>query len=205
MLDQLMGEEHVFNTILAQRLGWYLDPGQGTVNLLETHRKLARRSRLQRECRAIFRSNILDHYVHDEQRALESLQKLRLAASGDDGDNNHKNLAVYTKQKIFDDLPDNTTIYSGNSDPSPKPGSIPRGIFTKPDYCSPANHWRRLPPPSTVDLFSPRPLPRLSWGRLPIEPPPQDAKLELGSSHGKRAREDDAANLPRKRRKIGSD
>ncbi len=59
MLDQLLGEEHVFNTILSQRLGWHLDPGEDTPNLLETHRKLARRSRLQRECRAKYRSNIL--------------------------------------------------------------------------------------------------------------------------------------------------
>lgn len=59
MLDQLLGEEHVFNTILLQRLGWHLDPGEDTPNLLETHRKLARRSRFQRECRARYRSNIL--------------------------------------------------------------------------------------------------------------------------------------------------
>ena len=59
MLDQLLGEEHVFNTILSQRLGWHLDPGEDTPNLLETHRKLARRSRFQRECRAKYRTNIL--------------------------------------------------------------------------------------------------------------------------------------------------
>ena len=143
MLDQLMGEEHVFNTILAQRLGWRLDSGHDTVNLLETHRKLARRSRLQRECRATFCSNILDHYVHDEKPALKSLQKLRRAVSGsksthgDDGDDkNRKNLARYTKQNILDDLPDNATIYSGNSNPSPKPGSIPRGILIDHNYFS---------------------------------------------------------------------
>ena len=60
MLDQLLGEEHVFNTILAQRLGWHLDPGKDTPSLLGTHRKLARRSRLQRECRAKYGSNILE-------------------------------------------------------------------------------------------------------------------------------------------------
>ena len=59
MLDQLLGEEHVFNTILSQRLGWHLDPGEDRPDLLETHRRLARRSRLQRECRAKYRSNIL--------------------------------------------------------------------------------------------------------------------------------------------------
>lgn len=59
MLDQLLGEEHVFNTILSQRVGWHLDPGKGTPDLLETHRKLARRSRFQRECRVKYRSNIL--------------------------------------------------------------------------------------------------------------------------------------------------
>ena len=59
MLDQIMGEEHIFNTILAQRLGWHLYPGEDFPNLLETHRKLARRSRLQRECRVKYCSNIL--------------------------------------------------------------------------------------------------------------------------------------------------
>lgn len=64
MLDQLIGEEHVFNTILAQRLGWHLDPGEDFPNLLDTHRKLARRSRLQRECRAKYYSNILvRHFI----------------------------------------------------------------------------------------------------------------------------------------------
>ena len=39
MLDQLMGEEHVFNTILSQRLGWHLDPGgdNEAPHLLTTH------------------------------------------------------------------------------------------------------------------------------------------------------------------------
>ena len=196
MLDQLMGEEHVFNTILTQRLGWHLDYRHDTVNLLEAHRKLARRSRLQRECRATFGSNILDHYVHDEKLALKSLQKLHLTVSGsksthrDDGDDKKRvDLASYTKQNILDDLPDNATIYSGNSNPRPKPGSIPRGILTDQDYCSLENQLRGLPPASTVDLFSPRPLPRLSWGRR----------------HAKRASEDDPATSPTKRRKIDPD
>ena len=209
MLDQLMGEEHVFNTIFTQRLGWHLNYRHDTVNLLEAHRKLARRSRLQRECRATFGSNILDHYVHDEKLALKSLQKLRLTVSGsksthhDDGDDKKRAyLASYTKQNILDDLPDNATIYSGDSNPRPKPGSIPRGILTDQDYCSLENQWRGLPPASTVDLFSPRPLPRLSWGRLPIK---QNTKLEHDSSHAKRAREDDPAMSPTKRRKLDSD
>lgn len=48
MLDRLFGEKHVFNTILSQRLAGYLDP-DGSSDRLQDHRKLARRSRLQRE------------------------------------------------------------------------------------------------------------------------------------------------------------
>ena len=95
MLDQLMGEEHVFNTNLSQRLGWHLDPGgdDETPHLLTTHRKLARRSRYQRECRAKYGSNILEHYVHEEKRALEFLPRLRrLAASTSSDDDNRDNV-----------------------------------------------------------------------------------------------------------------
>lgn len=186
MLDQLLGEEHVFNTILSQRLGWHLDPGKGTPDLLETHRKLARRSRFQRECRVKYRSNILDHYTRDEAEALENNRRLRLAAarSEDPHGNNNKNqnqLAVYTKQQILDELPKNAIIYSGNKNPRPTPGSIPRGIMTKKDYCWDPNYWEGMPPPSAANLFSPRPLPGLSWGRVPVNPPHK----------AKRKREDD--------------
>ncbi|CAD6585001.1 MAG: hypothetical protein ASARMPREDX12_001881 [Alectoria sarmentosa] len=189
MLDQLMGEEHVFNTILAQRLGWHLDPGEDFPNLLETHRKLARRSRLQRECRAKYSSNILDHYTQDEALALPTLQKLRLAASASEspyGDNNNdKYPGGYTKQEILDELPKDAIIYSGNSSPGRTPGSIPRGILTDRDYCHSSNPWRALPPPSAADLFSPRPLPDLSWGRRPMNPP------QKRSNHRKRVGEED--------------
>lgn len=207
MLDQLMGEEHVFNTILSQRLGWYLEPGDDAVNILETHRKLARRSRYQRECRAKYETNILNHYVNGEAQALKSLSHLRLAASGsnsvhdDDKKNNKKKKKdpnVYTKQEILDELPDDAVIYSGNSDPSPEPGSIPRGIFTSQDYC-----WynsSELPPPSTMDLFSQRPLPDLSWGRRRLDSVPR-MKRKLGLSQGKRAREEEQGVLPAKRGK----
>ena len=177
MLDQLLGEEHVFNTILSQRLGWHLDPREDAPNLLETHRKPARRSRLQRECRAKYRSNILDHYTNDEADALEKIQRLRLAASGIENthggyeDNDDDRPAVYTKQQILNELPDDAIIYSGNSNPGPKPGSIPREILTDQDYCWPPAR-RRLPPPSAADLFSSRPLPELSWGREPMNLPP---------------------------------
>lgn len=203
MLDQLMGEEHVYNTILSQRLGLYLDSGEDTSDFAQTHRKLARRSRLQRECRAKYQSNILDHYTHDETRALEIMQRLRVAASGlentDGDDHSDHDLAMYTKQELMDKLPADTVIYSGNSSPGPKPGSIPRGIFTERDYCSPENQWRALPPPSAADLFSPRPVPDLSWGRLAVGPPPKP-KRKHASSHGKR---EEPWTLRDKRRKAG--
>lgn len=208
MLDQLLGEEHVFNTILSQRLGWHLDPGEDTPNLLETHRKLARRSRFQRECRAKYRSNILEHYTHDEKPALRNLQKLRLAASGSGiahGDNENDNTLVeYTQREILDELPNGAIIYSGNSNPGPKPGSIPRGISTDEDYCSLMNQWRGLPPPSAADLFSPRPLPDLSQGRRPMDPP-QRSKRQHHPSHEKRAREETAEMLPSKRGRSAAD
>ena len=218
MLDQLMGEEHVFDTILSQRLGWRLDPGEDTPNILETHRKLARRSRLQRECRAKYRSNILDHYVHDETLALRNLQNLRLAASNsrnthddddsddyydddDDDGNINSNHLDYTKQEIFEELPKGAIIYNGNSNPGPKPGSIPRGIFSNRDYCSPG---MLRPPPSMADLFSPRPLPELSWGRRPMQAP---RKLEREWNHGpnprKREMEENSEMASTRRRKIG--
>lgn len=206
MLDQLLGEEHVFNTILSQRLGWHLDSEEDVPDLLETHRKLARRSRLQRECRAKYRSNILDHYTHDETPALQNLQELRLVAStfSSHGDyHNVNNLAVYTKQKILDELPKDAIIYSGNSNPGPKPGSIPRGIFTDRDYCSPGNGWRALPPPSAADLFSPRPLPELSRGRQLMNQP-QKSKRKIGASHGKRSREEVPDMLSNKRSKFAA-
>ena len=207
MLDQLMGEEHVFNTILSQRLGWHLESEGDHPNILETHRKLARRSRLQRECRAKYGTNILDHYVHEEKQALEYLPQLRLAASGyesaydDKGDKNNPN--IYTKQQILDELSNDAIIYSGNGNPSREPGSIPRGIFTDHDYCRGKNRWKLLPPPSAVDLFSPRPLPDLSWGRRRLDPQPK-AKHKLIPSHGKRAREEDPVIPILKRSKSGS-
>ena len=200
MLDQLLGEEHVFNNILSQRLGWHLDPGEDTPRLLETHRKLARRSRLQRECRAKYLSNILDHYTHDETPALRKLQKLRLVASGcknmNGGDDDDKNdLGVYTKQKILDELPNDVIIYSGNPNLGSKPGSIPRGILDDRDYCWPRNYRRALPPPSAADLFSPRPLPDLSIGRSPMNPPQKS----------KRKREGHPEMLPTKRGRFAAD
>ena len=204
MLDQLMGEEHVFNTILAQRLGWHLDYGNDEplnpgddepINILTTHRKLARRSRYQRECRAKYGSNILEHYVHDERPALETLQRLRHAASTsndkndrDDENDTTANPVVFTRAQILASLPPNTTIYTGNANPSRQPGSIPRGIFTERDYCSPwLSRSDELPPPSTADLFSPRALPRLSWGRRPIR--------VLSQKQQSKRRRDDGASL----------
>ena len=189
----IQGEEHIFNTVLSQRLGWRLDP-KGTPKLLKTHRKLARRSRLQRECRAKYGSDILEHYTRDEAHALKSTQWLRLAASGIkhklrpyyyDNDNDHD--VVYTKQDILNELPDDAIIYSGNSNPGPKPGSVPRGIFADHDYCCSFNKGRgegrgRLPP-SAADLFSPLPIPDLSVGRKQIAVPQQ-------IQQEKRARED---------------
>lgn len=207
MLDQLMGEEHVFNTILSQRLGWHLDTGEETSNILETHRKLARRSRLQRECRAKYRSNILDHYVHDETTALELLHYLRLYASsaggtrGEDQEYNNRNNLVYTRQKILSELPEGTIIYSGNHNPGPTPGSIPRGIFTDQDYCSPIEP---MPPPSAADLFSPRPLPNLSWGRRPMMPTPKvEEKCDL--TRTTRARDEDTETVSMKRSRASTD
>ena len=193
---KMQGEEHVFNTILSQRLGWHLDPGEDTPNLLETHRKLARRSRFQRECRAKYGTNILEHYTRDEAHALKSIQWLRLAASGmkhRDGRYDDDSLAVYTKQDILNELPNDAIIYSGNSNPGPKPGSVPRGIFAQKDYCWPPNKGRGLPPPSGADLFSPRPLPDLSLGRKPVTLP-QQVKRE------KRAREEDPNPMSQKKR-----
>lgn len=207
MLDQLMGEEHVFNTILSQRLGWHLDTGEDTPNILETHRKLARRSRLQRECRAKYRSNILDHYVYDETWNLEILRYLRLKASNsrsthdEEKENNGSNDLVYTKEKILSELPEGTIIYSGNHDPGPKPGSIPRGIFTEHDYCSPEKH---MPPPSAADLFSPRPLPNLSWGRQPMKPTPK-IEQEYGLTRTKRVRDEDTETVSMKRSRASTD
>ena len=224
MLDQLMGEEHVFNTILSQRLGWHLDTGEDTPNILETHRKLARRSRLQRECRAKYRSNILDHYVYDETSALENLQYLRFKASNSRStyneykENKNSNNLVYTKEKILFELPEGTIIYSGNPNPGPKPGSIPRGLFTEHDYCSPSKH---MPPPSAADLFSPRPLPELSWGRRPMTPTPkieqkhhltrtrrareEKIEQEYSLARTKRVRDEDTETVSMKRRRASTD
>ena len=191
MLDQLMGEEHIFNTILSQRLGWHLNPGDDQSNLLEMHRKLARRSRLQRECRAKYHSNICDHYTYDEKPGLEITRQLRLAASSlqnnHSDENNNINLAVHTTQVIWDALPDDAIIYSGNSNPGKKPGSIPRRMHDEGDLCLPRNRWKtwdELPtPPSAADLFSPRPLPDLSMGRRYI-----GSVRSLKRGHGKRSR-----------------
>lgn len=264
MLDRLMGEEHVFNTILSQRLGWRLKNAGANLpdlqDLQEAHRKLARRSRLQRECRVKFRSNILvctfcfnfslmwttqlldysqdmlleqtgfgnpfglshcldfylgeriltreslqDHYTHNEMPCLEYNRRLRYAAKASTTTNHdNENSAVDTEQDFLDELPDDAIIYSGNSSPGPKPGSIPRGIFTDRDYCWPMNDSRALPPPSAADLFSPRPLPELSWGRRRMDPP-QRSKRTLGPSHGKRAREADPGISSVKRGKFAAD
>ena len=131
-------------------------------------------------------------YTYDEAHALKSIHKLRLAASGikctneryDDIDDDDDSLAVYTKQDILKELPDNAIIYSGNWNPGLKPGSVPRGLFTDQDYCWRGNAGEGLPPPSAADLFSPRPLPNLSRGRQPMNPP-QNPKGQ------KRAMEDD--------------
>ena len=208
MLDRLMGEEHVFNTILSQRLGWHLELEEKEADILETHRKLARRSRFQCECRAEFSTNILDHYTRDEKSALRNMQHLRLAASGPNHTpTNANDENVYTKQKIANELPNGTTIYSGNRDPGLKPGSIPRGIFTDQDYCMPEHRWGTLPPPSAADLFSPRPLPQLSWGRRPVYKS-RKSKREQSPSGGKRAREEEEKELAmaaKKRRGAVSD
>ena len=201
MLDQLMGEEHVFNTILSQRLGWHLDPGDDdeTSHLLTTHRKLARRSRYQRECRAKHGSNILEHYVHDEKPALANLQRLRRvaasASSDDDDDDDDDNTTtttdpfVFTRAQILAFLPPNTPIYTGNANPSRQPGSIPRGIFTERDYCSPwLSRSNQLPPPSAADLFSRRRLPKLSWGRRVVDPRKRRRDDGARGGNGKRAR-----------------
>ncbi len=137
------------------------------------------------------------------------MQNLRFAAlvlsnaHGDDN-NNNDNLAVYTKQKILDELPDNVIIYSGNSNPGPKPGSIPRGIFSDLDYCSPGYQLRAMPPPSAADLFYPRPLPELSWGRRPIEPP-RGPNQECRPGHRKRGREANPGIFSTKRGKFATD
>ena len=197
MLDQLMGEEHVFNTILSQRLGWHLDPGDNeTPHLLTTHRKLARRSRYQRECRAKYGSNIMEHYVQDEKSALESLHMLRRAAASaltssddDDDDDTTNNPLVFTRAQILAFLPRNTTIYTGNANPSRQPGSIPRGILTERDYCSPwLTRSNALPPPSAADLFSRRRLPNLEWGRRVVDPRKRRRDEGASRGDGKRAR-----------------
>ena len=138
-----------------------------------------------------------DHYTQDEALALPTLQKLRLAASASEspyGDNNNdKYPGGYTKQEILDELPKDAIIYSGNSSPGRTPGSIPRGILTDRDYCHSSNPWRALPPPSAADLFSPRPLPDLSWGRRPMNPP------QKRSNHRKRVGEEDPGMLSKTR------
>lgn len=134
--------------------------------------------------------SIQDHYTQDEADALENNRMLRLAASRSEnphGNKDDKTLAVYTKQQILDEFPENAIIYSGNKNPGPKPGSIPRGILTDEDYCS--NSSRAMPSPSTVDLFSPRPLPELSWGRVRASSPQM----------AKRKREDDPVMVRVKR------
>ena len=205
MLDRLLGEEHVFHTILSQRLGWHLDSGEETPNLLETHRKLARRSRFQRECRAEHGSNVLDQFVRDETQALETLRRLRRVASQQKNSNTHgghmNNPLVYDRQKILDELPNNAIIYSGNSVAEPRPGSISRGILTSRDYCWVGNQ-RSLPSPSTIDLFSPRPLPELSWGRRVLHLYPQET---FKQETGKRARKENPRMPPKKRGKNATD
>ena len=44
MFTQLLGEEHVFNTISSQGLGWRLDPRAALANVHEAHRRIARKS-----------------------------------------------------------------------------------------------------------------------------------------------------------------
>ena len=185
MLDRLMGEEHVFNTILSQRLGWHLELEKKEPDILMTHRRLARRSRLQRECRAKYGSDILDHYTCDEKSALRRMHRIRRAAS----DNDDK--TVYTQKQISDELPSGTIIFSGNPNPGLKVGSIPRGIFTD---------KRTKPRPSAADLFSPRPLPQISWGRLPVFKT-RTPKWEKDPSQGKRAREEEELVLVAKKQR----
>ena len=211
MLDQLMGEEHVYNTILSQRLGLHLDPGDGddeNLNLQSIqsiHRKLARRSRLQRECRAKYGSNILEHYVRDEAPALQNLQRLRVHASSfkdeDDDDNNSNCPPLYSRQHFLSKLPRDAVIYSANADPSPPPGSIPRGIFTDTDYCAPIPS-PYLPAPSALDLFSARPLPTLSWGRRRVYPQVVSWK-QNGMNEGMRRKRKVEGDEGRKRRRGG--
>lgn len=43
MFTQLLGEEHVFNVISRQGLGWDLDPEGASRNIHEAHRKIARK------------------------------------------------------------------------------------------------------------------------------------------------------------------
>ena len=43
MFTQLLGEEHVFNTLTSQGLGWRLDPRAALANIHETHRRIARK------------------------------------------------------------------------------------------------------------------------------------------------------------------
>ena len=126
MLDQLMGEEHVFNTIVSQRLGWHLENDwRKPLSILQTLRRLARRSRLQREYRAKYGSNILDHYTRGEGTDFIKLDNLRVAAM-----RGHRVdlFAMYPNKEILGEFPDNTIIYSENADPGPKSGSIPRPL-----------------------------------------------------------------------------
>ena len=189
MLDRLMGEEHIFNTILSQRLGWHFELETEYPDILDTHRKLARRSRLQRECRAKYSSNILDHYTTDEASAIQTLDTLRFDVSSSNHAHDEEDTA-YTKKKIANELRDGTTIFNGNPNPGLKIGSIPRGIFTDKDYCMPENRWGALPPPSAVDLFSPRPLPQLSWGRRPMYKTWKPKRIQ-NTGHGRRVLEQD--------------
>ncbi len=206
MLDQLMGEEHVFNTILSQRLGWHLGPGEDNPNLLEMHRKLARRSRLQRECRAKYRSNILDHYVQDETPALQNIQMLAslhrvsrvpLVTS------NSTTTTTITKTILLCIL-DKRSLMSSLMTPSSTAAIVVQGQSQDQSRAYSLHRSRLLLARKPMEgsatavcsesLLSTPPR-NLSWGREPIDPP-QEPKWK-GGLDGKRARDGKQAMIPK--------
>lgn len=183
MFTQLLGEEHVYNTISKQGLGWHLDPENASASIHETHRRIARRSRLQRECRARCRSNIFDHYVHAEHESMLRLYYLRYCAYVDRTGAGEEEMEARVGPNVY--LKGDWCSRFEDVEAQRWPGSVPRGIFTDDDHCSPAKST--MPKPSTQDIFSQR-VPDLSRG-WPIfdhpTPPPGTLDSKLASRIGK--------------------
>ena len=148
MFTQLLGEEHVFNMALSRGLGWPLCPRYPVPGDHTKHRRIARRSRLQRESRARFQTNILDRYVRNEAVSLSSLRRKRMGALRKEEGRYHAE-SVCSDDISTDPRESDSEIDCDESEPE----AIPHGI------CAEQGWPNRNKRPSSVDLFDRQPAP----------------------------------------------